>query len=142
MDLHNHFIDAIVEELPRLNGTDFEYLCRSLMEVLTDSEIILKGHNLYMKPVGYSVDLIKDSKTVGQCGTDERYFTDGKPLSDIEGCIANSPGCRNIYLFGNKRATGGDFQALQRDIKIRVTEGQVPRHGGASTLDTLNQTAA
>lgn len=54
--MHNHFVDAIVEELARLNGTDFEYLCSSVMEILTDSEIILKGHNLYMKPVGYSVD--------------------------------------------------------------------------------------
>ena len=114
MDLHQHFVKAVVKDLEMLNGTAFEYMCQPLMEMLTDSEVILKGHNLYMKPVGYSVDLIKDAKTVGQCGTDEKYFTDGKPLSDIEGCIKNSPGCKHIYLFGNKRATGGEYQAVQR----------------------------
>ncbi len=121
MDLHQHFVKAVVKDLVMLNGTTFEYMCQPLMEILTDSEVILKGHNLYMKPVGYSVDLIKDAKTVGQCGTDEKYFTDGKPLSDIEGCIKNSPGCKHIYLFGNKKATGGEYQAVQREIEIKYS---------------------
>lgn len=122
MDLHQHFVKAVVKDLEMQNGTIFEHMCQPLMEILTDSEVLLKGHNLYMKPVGYSVDLIKDAKTVGQCGTDEKYFTDGKPLSDIEGCIKNSPGCKHIYLFGNKRATGGEYQDVQREIKIKYSK--------------------
>jgi hypothetical protein len=119
MDLHQYFVKAVVKDLEVQNGTNFEYMCQPLMEILTDSEVILKGHNLYMKPVGYSVDLIKDAKTVGQCGTDEKYFTNGKPLSDIEGCVKNSPGCKFIYLFVNKRATGGEYQLIQREIEIK-----------------------
>lgn len=125
MDLRQHFVKAVVKDLEIQNGTNFEYMCQPLMEILTDSEVVLKGHNLYMKPVGYSVDLIKDAKTVGQCGTDEKYFTNGKPLSDIEGCIKNSPGCRHIYLFVNKIATGGVFQDLQREIKIKYNRMHV-----------------
>lgn len=121
MDLHQHFVIAVVKDLEVQNGTTFEYMCQPLMELLTDSEVILKGHNLYLKPVGYSVDLIKDAKTVGQCGTDEKYFTNGKPLSDIEGCIKNSPGSKHIYLFGNKRATGGEYQAVKREIEIKYS---------------------
>lgn len=121
MDLHQHFVKAVVKDLEVQNGTTFEYMCQPLMELLTDSEVILKGHNLYLKPVGYSVDLIKDAKTVGQCGTDEKYFTNGKPLSDIEGCIKNSPGSKHIYLFGNKRATGGEYQAVKREIEIKYS---------------------
>lgn len=121
MDLHQHFVKAVVKDLEIQNGTNFEYLCQPLMEILTGAEVVLKGHNLYMKPVGYSVDLIKDAKTVGQCGTDEKYFTNGKPLADIEGCIKNSPGCKHIYLFGNKRATGGEYQDVLREIKVKYS---------------------
>ena len=42
-------------------------------------------------------------------------------MSDIEGCIKNSPGCKHIYLFGNKRATGGEYQAVQREIEINYS---------------------
>lgn len=118
MKLVNHFINTIADELNHLNGADFETLCRPFIEMLTDREFELKGHNLEMKPVRGSVDLIQDEdfKAIGQCGTDKDYFSGCKPVADIESSINNSPQFKTIYLFSNRRAKGDEYQNVKADI--------------------------
>ena len=60
MKLVDHFINTVAEELDHLNGTEFEELCRPLIEILTGKEYEWKGHNLELKAVKGSVDLIQD----------------------------------------------------------------------------------
>ena len=76
MQLVDHFINSVADELNHLNGSEFEALCRAFIELITGREFELKGHNLEMKPVKGSVDLIEDDdfKVIGQCGTDTDYF--------------------------------------------------------------------
>ena len=73
MTLKDHFINTVADELDHLNGTEFENLCRPFLEILTDREFEIKGHNLEMKPVRGSVDLMQDGDlgVIGQCGTDK-----------------------------------------------------------------------
>lgn len=122
MKLENHFINYLTDELSNLNGTEFEHLCLPLIEMITNSEFEIKGHNLEMKPVRGSVDLIKDDDffIIGQCGTDKDYFKGNKPLSDIESSIKNNPHFNIIYLFSNKRATGGELSNIQYEIQNKL----------------------
>ena len=118
MRLVDHFINAVAEELDHLSGTDFEALCRPLIEILTGREYEWKGHNLELKAVKGSVDLIQDEdyRTIGQCGTDKDYFSGEKPKKDIESSIKNSPGVTTIYLFSNRRAKGDEYQNVKATI--------------------------
>lgn len=56
MNLKKQFINAFLEEVVRLNGTEFEEIGRYVMELITNQELIQKGHNPHGKPVGYTVD--------------------------------------------------------------------------------------
>ena len=118
MKLVDHFINTVAEELDHLNGTDFEELCRPLIELLTGKEYEWKGHNLELKAVKGSVDLIQDEdyRTIGQCGTDKDYFSGDKPKNDIESSIKNSPEFTTIYLFSNRRAKGNEYQNVKATI--------------------------
>lgn len=120
MKLVDHFINTVAEELDHLNGTEFEELCRPLIEMLTGKEYEWKGHNLELKAVKGSVDLIQDEdyRTIGQCGTDKDYFSGNKPKNDIESSFNNSPEFTTIYLFSNRRAKGDEYQ----DVKATIWE--------------------
>lgn len=124
MKLVDHFVNTVVDELDNLNGSAFEALCRPLIEILTGREFELKGHNLEMKPVRGSVDLIEDEdfRTIGQCGTDKDYFSGGKPVDDIESSIKNSPDFKTIYLFCNRRAKGDEYQEVKAAIRKKLNE--------------------
>ena len=56
--LKRNFIQNTVSDLSKLNGTEFEYLCKAILQLILGVKVSLRGHNLYAKPVGYSVDLI------------------------------------------------------------------------------------
>ena len=114
MNLKDHFINTVADELDHLNGSEFESLCRPLIEILTDREFELKGHNLEMKPVRGTVDLIQDDDcgVIGQCGTEKDYFSGKKVLNDIDSSLRNSPKFHTIYLFSNRKATGAEMQIL------------------------------
>lgn len=112
--LKEHFINSFVTEIGRINGTDFEYLCKPLFALITNQEVLHKGHNLDTKPVGYTADFISsDLKIFGQSGTDPDYFTNlDKPIHDIERSLENHKKCDKIVLFANRRATGGQISQL------------------------------
>lgn len=120
MELKDHFINMVVNELDHLNGSNFEALCRAFIELITGREFELKGHNLEMKSVKGSVDLIEDEdfKVIGQCGTDADYFSGTKPLNDIDSSLNNSPDFKTIYLFCNRRAKGDEYQ----DVKSKISQ--------------------
>lgn len=124
MKLVDHFINTLADELDHLNGSEFEALCRAFIELITGREFVLKGHNLEMKPVKGSVDLIEDDnyKVIGQCGTDTDYFSGLKPVKDIESSITNSPEFNTIYLFCNRRAKGDEYQETKIKIKDKLKE--------------------
>ena len=125
MELVNHFINTVADELDHLNGSKFEALCRPFLEMLTRKEFELKGHSLEMKSVKASVDLIQDedTKVIGQCGTDSNYFSSDKPEKDIEGSQSNSPDFKIIYLLSNRRAKGKEFQITKQNIKKKLAKG-------------------
>lgn len=129
MKLVDHFINSVADELDRLNGSEFEALCRPLIEMLTGREYEWKGHNLELKPVKGSVDHIQDEdyRTIGQCGTDSDYFAGEKPKKDIESSFKNSPDFTTIYLFSNRRAKGDELQKVKATIwkalKDKLTTG-------------------
>lgn len=122
MKLVDNFIKTVVDDLDKLNGAEFENLCRPLMEVLTGHEFELKGHSLELKSVRGSVDLTQDEdyKVIGQCGTDIYYFTSDKPEKDIDSGKTNSPDFKTIYLFCNRRAKGDDFQATKKRVEKKL----------------------
>lgn len=124
MELVNHFINTVADELNHLNGSEFEALCRPFLEMLTGKEFELKGHSLEMKSVKASVDLIQDedTKVIGQCGTDSDYFSSDKPEKDIEGSQNNSPDFKTIYLLCNRRAKGKEFQTTKQNIKKKLAQ--------------------
>lgn len=120
MNLKKHFINAFLEEVVRLNGTEFEEIGRCVMELITNQELIQKGHNPLGKPVGYTVDYEQLDRVtlIGQSGTDTDYFSSGnKPLKDIAGSLKNCPNCKTIYLFSNQRATGGQIDDVKNAAK-------------------------
>lgn len=122
MRLKENFIKKVVEELDALNGAEFESLCRPFIEMLTGMEFELKGHNLEMKAVRGSVDLVEDEnyKVIGQCGTEKNYFTSDKPISDIDSSNRNSPDFNIIYLFCNRRADSEDFNKTQAKVEDKL----------------------
>lgn len=128
MSLKDHFIRTVVDELNDLNGTDFEHLCRSFIELLTDHEFEIKGHNLEMKPVGRSVDLLQDGDfgVIGQCGTDQNYFSGKKAINDIESSLKNNPYFHTIYLFSNRLASGSQLPELENAVKAKLES--IKRH--------------
>lgn len=122
MTLKDHFIKTVADELDHLNGTEFENLCRPFIEILTDKEFEIKGHNLEMKPVRRSVDLLQDGDfgVIGQCGTDKDYFSGDKAIKDIDGSLRNCPNFHTIYLFSNRRATGSELPDLEIAVKDKL----------------------
>ena len=119
--LKEHFIKSFVSELENINGTDFEYLCVPVFSLIINEEILHKGHNLYAKPVAYTADFIKDDvSSFGQCGTDPDYFSNlNKPIHDIQGSLNNHKKCEVIYLFANRRASGGQLTQLKIEINAK-----------------------
>ncbi|MBV5319975.1 MAG: hypothetical protein JZU72_03340 [Chlorobium phaeobacteroides] len=119
--LKEHFINSFATEIAQINGSDFEYLCKSIFALITNQEVLHKGHNLDTKPVGYTADYISsDLTTFGQCGTDPDYFNNlDKPLHDIERSFENHKKCAVIVLFANRRASGGDISKLEISIVAR-----------------------
>jgi hypothetical protein len=134
MNLKKQFINAFLEEVVRLNGTEFEEIGRYVMELITNQELIQKGHNPHGKPVGYTVDYEQLDRItlVGQSGTDSDYFSSGdKPLKDIAGSLKNCPNCKTIYLFSNQRASGGQLDDVKNaakkiypKVKVRVYDAE------------------
>lgn len=122
MKLVDNFIKTVVDDLDKLNGSEFESLCRPLLEMLTGHEFALKGHSLEMKAVRGSVDLPQEEnfKVIGQCGTDSNYFTSDKPVDDIESSKTNSPDFKTIYLLCNRRAKGDDYQATKKKVEKKI----------------------
>ena len=122
MTLKDHFINTVADELDNLNGTEFENLCRPFLEILTDREFEIKGHNLEMKPVRGSVDLMQDGDlgVIGQCGTDKDYFSGDKAVKDIDGSLRNCPDFHTIYLLSNRRATGSELTDLDKAVKAKL----------------------
>lgn len=118
--LAKHFISAIVRDLSRLNGTQFEDLCKVLLSLILNDAVLHKGCNLNGKPVSFAVDVkTDDCKIVGQSGTDTDYFTKNdleKPMNDIQGTKRNNPLCEILYLFSNQRATDAQHTGLVAKI--------------------------
>ncbi|MEQ9888287.1 ATP-binding protein [Pectobacterium zantedeschiae] len=113
-----NFIAQVCSDLEKLNGTQFEYFCKDIIELILSEIVQHKGHNLYAKPVKSTADFNSDDfEIVGQCGTDHNYF-DGfvKPINDIKSAINNHPQCHEIFLFSNQRATGGTLSKLNNEI--------------------------
>jgi len=124
MRLKDHFIKNVVDELDHLNGSEFESLCRPFIEMLTGTDFELKGHNLEMKPVRGSADLLQDDdyKIIGQCGTERNYFTSNKPLDDIDSGNKNCPNFKTIYLFCNRKAGGDDFDKTKKRVEEKLKQ--------------------
>lgn len=73
--LKRAFVKKIVDDLITLNGTEFEYFCKPIFEIIVGEECIHKGSNLFAKPISRTVDFSdQDFSIVGQCGTDNDYF--------------------------------------------------------------------
>lgn len=119
--LSKQFKKAIVNDLSTLNGTQFEDFCTKLFAIILSlDDIIHKGCNLNGKPVPYAVDFKTETcKIVGQCGTDEDYFTNKdfeKPMGDIQSTTRNNPLCETLYLFSNQRVTDSKNTGLVTKI--------------------------
>lgn len=119
--IERNFINRFCEELEKINGTEFEYLCSPVMSLIVKELVHHKGHNLCAKPVGYTADFLTTEFTViGQCGTDPDYFEDQtKPIHDIERAMALHGQCTEINLFANRRSTGGQLTNLDKEIKSK-----------------------
>ncbi|MBE9599926.1 hypothetical protein [Pedobacter sp. MC2016-24] len=111
---------AVKDDLLSLNGTEFEDLCSTLLELILKETVTIEGQNLYAKPVKYTGDMANESyNIIGQCGTDEKYFDDPftKPLSDLKGAITNHPKCKEVYLFSNKVAVTNRISTLTKTVE-------------------------
>lgn len=140
MSIKRHFINAFLEEVERLNGVQFEEIGRYVMELITNQELIQKGHNPYGKPVGYTVDYeqLDRATLVGQSGTDSDYFTSGdKPLNDVKGSIKNCPNCKTVYLFSNHRATGGNITKVIEAVNKAYPKIKVRLYDAEAIADTV-----
>ena len=134
--LYKQFKSAIVNDLSTLNGTQFEDFCTKLFIVILKlDDIIHKGCNLNGKPVSYAVDIkTENCQIVGQCGTDEDYFTNKdfeKPIGDIQSTTRNNPLCETLYLFSNQRATDSKstglvtkIDALKLPFEVKVYDAE------------------
>ena len=54
--LKRAFIKKVVDDLISLNGTEFEYFCKPIFEVIVGEAAIHKGSNLFAKPISRTVD--------------------------------------------------------------------------------------
>lgn len=127
------FIKKIVDDLIPLNGTEFEYFCKPIFELIVGETSIHKGSNLYAKPISRTVDFSTNNfETVGQCGTDNEYFDvfakkydellklkleNTKPIKDIHSTLKNSSQCSKIILFANQEAKAGQLDSVNKVIK-------------------------
>lgn len=127
------FIKKVVDDLIPLNGTEFEYLCKPIFDILVGEQSIHKGSNLYAKPISRTVDFSTNNfEVVGQCGTDGDYFDvfsrkfdeliklkldNTKPIKDIKSALKNSPQCSKIILFANQEAKGGRLDNVNKVIR-------------------------
>ncbi|HDY7713118.1 TPA: hypothetical protein RQK03_004241 [Vibrio vulnificus] len=127
------FIKKVVDDLIPLNGTEFEYFCKPIFDILVGEQSIHKGSNLYAKPISRTVDFSTNNfEVVGQCGTDGDYFDvfsrnfdelikfkldNTKPIKDINSTLNNSPQCSKIILFANQEAKGGRLDNVNKVIR-------------------------
>ncbi|OOQ67360.1 NB-ARC domain-containing protein, partial [Vibrio parahaemolyticus] len=127
------FIKKVVDDLIPLNGTEFEYLCKPIFDILVGEQSIHKGSNLYAKPISRTVDFSTNNfEVVGQCGTDGDYFdvfsrkfdeliklklSNTKPIKDIKSTLNNSHQCSKIILFANQEAKGGRLDNVNKVIR-------------------------
>lgn len=127
------FIKKIVDDLVSINGTEFEYFCKPIFEIIIGEESIHKGSNLFAKPISRTVDFSTNNfEVVGQCGTDNDYFDvfgrdfeeliklkleNTKPIKDIESTLKNSDQCSKIILFANQEAKGGRLDRVNKAIR-------------------------
>lgn len=134
------FIELAVKDLGRLNGTEFEYFCKPIFELIVGESCIHKGHNLLAKPVSRATDFADNKfSIVGQCGTDNNYFdvfsgTDieeiyklklenAKPISDIRSAQKNCPQATKIIIFANQEAKAGRLGNLDKVINhLKIAE--------------------
>ena len=140
--LSKQFKKAIINDLSTLNGTQFEDFCTKLfIVILRLDDIMHKGCNLNGKPVPYAVDIkTEDCRIVGQCGTDEDYFTNKdleKPMGDIQSTIRNNPLCETLYLFSNQRATDSKNTALVTKIKAMTPQFAVKIYDAERIADII-----
>ncbi|EKF9385555.1 hypothetical protein O1B81_003413 [Vibrio cholerae] len=127
------FIKKIVDDLISINGTEFEYFCKPVFEIITGESSIHKGSNLFAKPISRTVDFSTNNfEVVGQCGTDNDYFDvfgkdfddliklkleNTKPIKDIYSALKNSDQCSKIILFANQEAKGGRLDSVNKVIR-------------------------
>lgn len=139
--LAKHFISAIVRDLSRLNGTQFEDLCKVLLSLILNDAVLHKGCNLNGKPVPFAVDVkTDDCKIVGQSGTDTDYFTKNdleKPMNDIQGTKRNNPLCEILYLFSNQRATDAQHASLVAKISTESPSFEVKIYDAEKIAETI-----
>ncbi|RFZ82364.1 hypothetical protein DYU05_17305 [Mucilaginibacter terrenus] len=119
--IQRNFKIAVKDDLNALNGTEFEMVCRTILELILNEPITLEGQNLYAKPVKSTADMGSTFyDTVGQCGTDVDYYEKfEKPIKDTEGAIGNHPKSKVIYLFSNRFATTSKISDLNDLIKSK-----------------------
>lgn len=127
------FIKKVVDDLIQLNGTEFEYFCKPIFELIVNEVSIHKGSNLYAKPISRTVDFSTNNfETVGQCGTDNDYFDvfskkydellklkleNTKPVKDIYSTLKNSDQCSKIILFANQEAKAGRLDNINKVVR-------------------------
>lgn len=146
--LKRAFINKIVDDLITLNGTEFEYFCKPIFEIIIGESAIHKGSNLFAKPISRTVDFSTNNfEVVGQCGTDNDYFgvfsgnfddilklkiEDTKPIKDISSALKNSEQCSKIILFSNQEAKAGRLDkvnktinhfGIKQDVEVYDSEG-------------------
>lgn len=131
--LKRALIKKVVDDLICLNGTEFEYFCKPIFEIIVGEESIHKGSNLFAKPISRTVDFSTNNfEIVGQCGTDNDYFDvfgkefeelielkleNTKPVKDIKSALKNSSQCSKIILFANQEAKGGRLDSVNKVIR-------------------------
>lgn len=134
-------IKKVVDDLISLNGTEFEYFCKPIFEIIVGEEAIHKGSNLFAKPISRTVDFSTNNfEVVGQCGTDNNYFDvfgkefdelvklkleNTKPIKDIESTLKNSSQCSKIILFANQEAKGGRLDKVNKVVRHLGIEQEV-----------------
>ena len=139
--LKRAFIKKVVDDLISLNGTEFEYFCKPIFEVIVGEAAIHKGSNLFAKPISRTVDFSTNNfEVVGQCGTDNNYFgvfgkefdelvklklENTKPIKDIESTLKNSSQCSKIILFANQEAKGGRLDKVNKVVRHLGIEQEV-----------------
>ncbi|SOD12266.1 hypothetical protein [Pedobacter xixiisoli] len=144
-NIRRTFKIAVKDDLLTLNGTEFEELCTTLLELILKEPVTLEGQNLSAKPVKYTGDMADIRfDIIGQCGTDENYFDDpfSKPLADLKGAIKNHPQCKEVYLFSNRFARTNRISSLTKEIEnLKYSQKAYPYDAdkiGDVIFDNLN----